>query len=282
MQLGSRTTGPRVTLSYLVCWFLLSFAICAVAVEKLFPPIVPPPELAALKAITIQILTSLAFLCVVWFSSECMGLIRQAVRAPVRKVDWTLLVLAGIASAGWALGMSRLLTVLPRELLVPVEWFGAGSVISPTRATSWIIVIQPIIGAVVLAPVVEEMAIRGVMLPAWLQCRGVVVSVLASSALFGLMHGAERLIMATVSGILFALLYLHYQSIWPGVLVHALHNLLVQPVLLGHWAYGKSPAEARSWIGWGYEIGLSVVMLLCGFLAWRRARAARRPRAMPA
>lgn len=274
MDLITRRTGPRVTLAYVVWWWLICFAVSTVAVAKLFPPVLPAQELDALIALAVQILSSVSFLAVVWFSSDCMEMIRQSVRAPVRRVDWILLSLAGIASAAWAVGPSRLLVDLPLALLVPVEWHASDSGSSPAPETGWLIGALPLVSAVLIAPLVEELAFRGVMFPAWLRVRGVVVSVLASSALFGLMHSFDRVIMAAVGGILFALLYLHYRSVWPGVFVHATHNLLVQPFFLGRWAYGKSPEEIHSWQGWRFEIGLSVVMIVCASLAWRRARAA--------
>lgn len=78
---------------------------------------------------------------------------------------------------------------------------------------------------VTIVPLVEELAYRG-LLYGWLRQRfGIWESVAISSVFFAVMHDAAILVPAiTVVGIVLALLYERYQSIWPSVIAHATFN----------------------------------------------------------
>ncbi len=79
--------------------------------------------------------------------------------------------------------------------------------------------------AVTIVPFVEELAYRG-LLYGWLRQRfGVWHSVAISSVFFAVMHDEIVLVPAiTIVGIVLALLYERYQSIWPSVIAHATFN----------------------------------------------------------
>ena len=82
-----------------------------------------------------------------------------------------------------------------------------------------------IVLATTLVPFVEELAFRG-LLYGWLRQRfDIWPSVIASSLFFAVMHDAPMLILPiTVVGIILALLYERYQSIWPCVIAHGTFN----------------------------------------------------------
>jgi membrane protease YdiL (CAAX protease family) len=77
------------------------------------------------------------------------------------------------------------------------------------------------------APVVEETVFRGVLY-GWL--RGVLplgMAMLVSGAVFALAHAVTLLFLPLLGlGVLLAWIYERSQSIWPGVVVHALFNLV--------------------------------------------------------
>ncbi len=79
--------------------------------------------------------------------------------------------------------------------------------------------------AVTIVPFVEELAYRGLVY-GWLRQRfGMWQSVAISSIFFAVMHDAVILVPAiTVVGIVLALLYERYQTIWPSVIAHATFN----------------------------------------------------------
>jgi len=83
-----------------------------------------------------------------------------------------------------------------------------------------------VLTAVVLAPVIEEIMHRGVVHQAIRTRWGVFPSMLASSALFSVMHFYTPLglLSVFVSGMIFAWLYERTRSLWPPILCHALLN----------------------------------------------------------
>jgi len=56
--------------------------------------------------------------------------------------------------------------------------------------------------------------------------RGPLFGLLASSALFGVVH-PHHMLSATAFGVIMALLYTRTQSLWPSILVHMLHNAII-------------------------------------------------------
>lgn len=83
-----------------------------------------------------------------------------------------------------------------------------------------------------LGPVVEELLFRGVLLSALLQRRGVLTSVLLTSALFALVHLAGlqfhwyAVPQLFLLALLLAWLRLRSGSIWPAVVAHGTNNML--------------------------------------------------------
>lgn len=89
---------------------------------------------------------------------------------------------------------------------------------------------------VVLTPLGEELAYRGVVTTALLRY-GALVGVLGSAVVFAVMHGLNVIFFASlVVGLITGELRRRSGSIWPGVLTHAVNNalaLLVAFVLAG-------------------------------------------------
>jgi hypothetical protein len=64
-----------------------------------------------------------------------------------------------------------------------------------------------------------------------------------------------------VAGILFALLYLSYGSIWPGVFVHAVHNLITFIPAVRERAFLRDPATVDKWSAWSVELVLAAAFI---------------------
>jgi len=83
---------------------------------------------------------------------------------------------------------------------------------------------------VLIAPVVEEMFFRGFMFPVFERSLGLVFAVLATSAVFSLVHGMQygwrwqNLLMLLGVGAVFGTLRARTGSILPSTLVHASYN----------------------------------------------------------
>lgn len=91
---------------------------------------------------------------------------------------------------------------------------------------SWIPVVMGMLGAVVLAPVSEEVFFRGAFYQ-YLRTRwGVAAGVLVSAGVFGAVHpyGGQGLIQVGCMGVVFALIREWRGSLIAGIVAHALHN----------------------------------------------------------
>jgi membrane protease YdiL (CAAX protease family) len=94
--------------------------------------------------------------------------------------------------------------------------------------SSWLVAGEAL-DSIVWAPLVEEIAFRGVLFGTLRTRMGVWPAVLASAAIFAFVHGYSVVGFASVfwSGILWALAYERTRSLWPGMLAHGVNNLLV-------------------------------------------------------
>jgi uncharacterized protein len=141
---------------------------------------------------------------------------------------------AGRASHGAVLG----LTLLPVLALVP------GLVVLETTLLGWVEALVPLsaweqqafesmsadtAGAIVmtclLAPVLEEMLFRGVILRAFLQRYPRGVAIVHSAAIFGLAHmNLYQFIGGLTMGLIAGWLYERTRSLWPCITLHAAYN----------------------------------------------------------
>lgn len=84
--------------------------------------------------------------------------------------------------------------------------------------------------AVIIAPVIEEVLFRGVLLHRWALKWGTRSAVLVSSALFAIGH--IELLGHFLFGLAMAALYLRTRSLWVPIAAHALNNFLVSAIQL--------------------------------------------------
>lgn len=89
---------------------------------------------------------------------------------------------------------------------------------------------EPVIAlvtGVVLAPILEELLFRGVLLQGLLHNYRPWVAIGQSAILFGLIHfNPAQSLSAAFGGLLLGWLYYRTRSLWICIIVHALHNLL--------------------------------------------------------
>jgi len=87
--------------------------------------------------------------------------------------------------------------------------------------------------AVVVAPLVEEMLFRGILLPVLMKKIGLGAAVVVSSILFALIHQhLPSLIPLFVLSIALSLLYVYSGSLWGAIVLHALFNGISICILL--------------------------------------------------
>jgi membrane protease YdiL (CAAX protease family) len=126
------------------------------------------------------------------------------------------------------------------------------SVFDANTVGQWVVLA---FGAAVLAPIVEELVFRGIILQRWAYRWGTRTGVIASSALFAVGHG--EWFGHFLFGMLMALLYLRTRRLWVPIVAHGINNLvLTLPILWGILAHlPEEPPEtiaslrSHAWIG---------------------------------
>lgn len=84
-----------------------------------------------------------------------------------------------------------------------------------------------VIGVAIAAPITEELVYRGIVFKQTQKILGCGAALFLSSIVFGAAHIQQKSgWVAMVAGFIFALIYLHYQTIWAAVLVHGGVNAL--------------------------------------------------------
>jgi membrane protease YdiL (CAAX protease family) len=98
-------------------------------------------------------------------------------------------------------------------------------------------VLSSAVDSIVWAPLVEEIAFRGVLYGTLRTRMGVGPAALLSAAIFALVHGYGAIGLASVfwSGLIWALAYERTGSLWPATLAHGVNNLIVTAEFV--WMY---------------------------------------------
>lgn len=122
--------------------------------------------------------------------------------------------------------------------------FAVGPTASPAA-----LAILGLLGMVVVAPVVEEIVFRGVLLHRWQAKWGTGRAVAASSVLFGLLH--IDVLGSIFFGVVMAALYVHTRTLLVPMACHALNNLVAWTLTGATGETGTTLAEFRSlwWVG---------------------------------
>ena len=87
-------------------------------------------------------------------------------------------------------------------------------------------VIFTIVIAGLIAPIMEELIFRGIILNRFLVKYNVSNAVIFSSILFGVLH-FDAFLSALLFSTIMCLLYLHARSLWVPIIIHLCNNLLV-------------------------------------------------------
>lgn len=115
------------------------------------------------------------------------------------------------------------------------------------------------LGAAVVAPIVEEFAMRGIVMGS-LRKFGDGVAIFVSAVLFGLMHGnLMQIPFAFIVGLALGFAVIKTGSLWSGILIHAINNALATVL---NWATKGASVELQSTVNVIYFI----VCMLCAFV----------------
>jgi membrane protease YdiL (CAAX protease family) len=197
-------------------------------------------------------------------------------RRPVAMPTWRETLLFIGMTFTWANGAYPVLFVLPLlswqpQLAEAVGYTRAPQTVAPIFFLSFVAV------AVLVAPVSEELMFRGYLQNLWRRRWGVWTGILLSALVFGLWH-LQGAVFAGVMGVAYSLVYLRTRSLWPGTMLHALHNLVVAPFALSHFFAWKDPAAITAPAAWIPEILMTVAFFPLAYFFWRRFRPDSSPR----
>ncbi len=117
-----------------------------------------------------------------------------------------------------------------------------------------------IVTLVVVAPIVEEMFFRGLLLQRWAVKWGIRPAILVSSLLFGCLHANP--VGLTMFGLLMAVIYIRSRQLWVTILAHSLNNsiaVLLSEFSAGGQATGQAAELTLKTLQDGWLIGLVLV-----------------------
>lgn len=85
-----------------------------------------------------------------------------------------------------------------------------------------------LISVAIVAPIVEEILFRGILLGALRHILDIKPAIMFSSLAFGLLHRTSimMIIAATISGIILSCIYLHHKNLINSIIVHAIFNFI--------------------------------------------------------
>lgn len=152
---------------------------------------------------------------------------------------------------GMGLGLSCMLTINFGMSLLPESWLEAYATRSNLLLEGSDLAI--IVSTVIMAPLVEELIFRGLMLSRLRKGMSDWMAILLSALIFGLAHGQILWMVYTfVLGVVFGLVAVKSESILPTLALHMVFNLcgVILPALLGEAISG----------------GLCIAMLIVGVL----------------
>ncbi len=137
--------------------------------------------------------------------------------------DWRMWLAVGLSIFGLGVVLSELDNAVVSILPMP-EMFQDIFQIMIGKKTSYL---SALFGAVVIAPLGEEIVHRGIILKGLLAHYSQNWAIVWSAILFGLMHlNPWQFPIAFILGLVFAYWVIQTGSLWPSILGHALHNLI--------------------------------------------------------
>lgn len=125
---------------------------------------------------------------------------------------------------------------------------------------------------VVLAPVMEEVLFRGILLESVRSKHSAGRAIVVSALMFGVIHFIpQQVVNAFVIGLILGYIYVRTESLWPVIVIHALNNAMAYIIM--QWSDGAN-ITVRSLIEnntvYAVVYGVSLAALVAsGYMVWR-------------
>lgn len=138
-----------------------------------------------------------------------------------RKVRFSAVAIAVLLGILMLVAVTGFLALVPEDSAVMQEYGEAAGTIESESV--WI----QLLATVLVAPLVEEILFRGMILSRLKRSWSIPLSVLFSSLIFGVMHGQILwIIYAAATGAVLGIVFVRYNSIVPTIALHFTFNLL--------------------------------------------------------
>jgi len=271
----TRTSRTRAALAgvavrpwHVVFILLVAYAVGWVAGHKLTlgvePALRPFVHQVVANAIAAAIMAAYAIVV-----PELRGALASLFARPAVTVRGADIAWAIAAMLCWGYGLYRVAVILP----VVSRWPGLFEHFAlvedvPRFEAKYLLMIATMVTA---APLGEELMFRGFLMNLWIARKGTVAGVAWSSVVFGLFHWDSAL-FAAVLGLILALVYLKYESLWPGICLHAFYNATTSFWLAGGWFATKPRAAPGELSHWAPELVLAILFFPAAWFFWRRFR----------
>jgi membrane protease YdiL (CAAX protease family) len=227
----------------------------------------------ALKLLAVKGSASLLALAVLLMFRDIRASIAAMFALPQRRITASDMALAFAVAYCWGIGVHSVLLKMPLVMADPghyLAFWGYSALFAASSPFAWFVYA---LGSSFVVPILEEWFFRGLLLNTWRAERTLAAAIILSSLVFGILHGRTAL-MTTGVGVVLALVYLHYGSLWPAILVHALFNVSAITPAVANLTQVKAIGSATSLSGWSVEIALAIAFVPLAFLFWRRFRPA--------
>lgn len=125
---------------------------------------------------------------------------------------------------------------------------------------------------VVLAPVMEEVLFRGILLESVRSKHSAGRAIVVSALMFGVIHLIpQQVVNAFAIGLILGYIYVRTESLWPVIVIHALNNAMAYVIM--QWSDGAN-ITVRSLIEnntvYAVVYGVSLAALVAsGYMVWR-------------
>jgi membrane protease YdiL (CAAX protease family) len=213
----------RLTARRIILWVILATTVASIATIVIGSAIAGVTYDPAEDERATAILTSIATVLVILVLARRAGLDwRRLMGPPVTRETLPLaLILAPVALLTFA---AALATYIPLSYLSPgfVDWLLEPRLLfQATSPGQWVLLM---LAGVIAAPIVEEILFRGILLQRWATKWGTARGVIASSALFAMLH--QEWVGHFLFGVALSLLYLRTRSLWVPMVAHAANNFV--------------------------------------------------------
>jgi membrane protease YdiL (CAAX protease family) len=190
-------------------------------------------------------------------------------RAPLFELD--VLVLALFLAVSWAVGLHAMLVLYPSILASPELAAGFWRYSTVPIAPAYPEFALTLLATCVLAPIVEEVLNRGLLLGALRERYSLARAIAIGAVIFGAFHYRNFAIVAPI-GVIYAVVAIRYQSLWPSILLHISYNTIVAMPWFVNVFLAKDPSTATRLSNWIPELVLAILTVPLTFLFIRRLR----------